>query len=285
MIVRSWNVFHGNSMPPGRHGYLREMLAIASREMPAALCLQEVPPWALESLGGWSGMHVHGMVGRGPYRPRALAARITRLNHGRFRSRLAGQAQAILVDPALASEDLGGVQVSEPGRERRIVHAVRIGGLGVVGNLHATNAPSTPSLPAAELVRAARFLESVAGPCEARILAGDLNHNEPTVLGYENGGPGVDHILVAGIAAEPLTVWPQPQRMHNGIVLSDHAPVERVVGDLRESAGSVSRARADRVPQRRHVRAAVAARGRGGAARAGAGLSPRGAAGCRSSRG
>jgi len=110
------------------------------------------------------------------------------------------------------------------------VHAVRIEGLGVIGNLHATNAASTPSVPAAELVRARRFVDAVARPAEPRILAGDLNFVAPALPGYEGLGGDLDHILVAGALAGPHVVWPRERRVHNGRVLSDHAPVERVVG-------------------------------------------------------
>lgn len=46
----------------------------------------------------------------------------------------------------------------------------------------------------------------------------------------EGAGHGIDHILVAGAAAGPLTVWERSRRVQNGLVLSDHAPVERLVG-------------------------------------------------------
>lgn len=186
--------------------------------------------WALDALERWSGMRSHGMVARRPRPPAALSARLTRLHLGYFRSSLAGQANAILVDSSLTSESLGGIQVSEPGLERRVAHAVRVEGVGVVANVHATNAVSTPSVPAAELERARRFLDGLAEPGEPRILAGDLNHHEPALPGYENGGRGIDHILVAGVTAGPLNVWQRDRRVHNGRVLSDHAPVERVVG-------------------------------------------------------
>lgn len=228
-LVRSWNLFHGNTMPPTRRGYLDTMLALATADAPAVICLQEVPVWALARLEGWSGMRTHGAVARPARRPAFLAAWITRLHQGLFRSRLAGQAHAILVERGRASESLGSVQISEPGREWRIVQAVRVDGIGVVGNLHATNAVATPSTPAAELERAQAFLDSVARPGEARILAGDFNLRHPVVPGYENGGPGIDHILVANLPAGPLRVWERQRRVHNGRVLSDHAPVERLL--------------------------------------------------------
>jgi hypothetical protein len=50
------------------------------------------------------------------------------------------------------------------------------------------------------------------------------------LAGYEGGGDGIDHVLVAGLPADPLTVWPASRRVQNAVVLSDHAPVERVIG-------------------------------------------------------
>jgi hypothetical protein len=206
------------------------MIELATLDRPAVLCLQEVPVWALAELERWSGMRVHGMVARPPRRPAVVTAWITGLHQGLFRSRLAGQANAVLVDPSLASKSLGGLQVSEPGWERRVVHVVRIEGLGVVANLHASNAVAAPWVPAAEIDRARLFLEQQAGPGEPRILTGDLNVRDAAVPGFENGGDTVDHILVAGATAGPLIVWPHSRLVQNGLVLSDHAPVERAVG-------------------------------------------------------
>src|SRR5205085_9875171 len=102
------------------------MIELATADRPAILCLQEVPVWALPHLAGWSGMQSSWMVARPARRPVFLAAAITRLHSGLFRSRLAGQANAILVDPSLPTAPLSGVQISESGWERRIVHAARI---------------------------------------------------------------------------------------------------------------------------------------------------------------
>ena len=227
-LIRSWNVFHGNTVPPTSRGYLREMIELATEGRPAVICLQEVPVWALPHLAGWSGMEAYCSVARGPRRPAALAAAITRLRNGLFRSRLAGQANAILVDRSLDSADLGGVQISDKGRERRIVHAVRIDEIGIIGNLHASNAAPAVVLP--ELERARAFIDALAEPGEARILAGDFNVAQPAPVGYEPGGPGIDHILVADVVAEAPFVWPRERRIVAGRVLSDHAPVERLVG-------------------------------------------------------
>ena len=228
-LVRSWNVFHGNAVPPTRHGYLREMVELATADRPAIVCLQELPVWALPHLAGWSGMQACWLIARPPRRPAFLAAAITRLHSGFFRSRLAGQANAILIDRSLPTTQLSGVQISDEGRERRVVHAVRIDQLGVVANLHASNA--VPDVVVRELVRARAFVETRAAPDEARILAGDFNLAHPALPGYENGGPGLDHILVAKADGRRRSLsWPVERRVANGCVLSDHAPVERLVG-------------------------------------------------------
>ncbi|MGN6798122.1 MAG: endonuclease/exonuclease/phosphatase family protein, partial [Gaiellaceae bacterium] len=47
MLVRTWNLFHGNALPPQRHSYLDDMLTLATADDPDVLCVQEVPAWAL----------------------------------------------------------------------------------------------------------------------------------------------------------------------------------------------------------------------------------------------
>ena len=56
MLVRTWNLFHGNTKPPGRKADLREMVELITADHPAIVCLQEVPAWALGSIGPWAGM-------------------------------------------------------------------------------------------------------------------------------------------------------------------------------------------------------------------------------------
>ena len=102
MLVRSWNLFHGNTFPPGRRAFLREMIALVTADRPDVVCLQEVPGWALGRLGAWAGMvevpaitkrpsvgrvGIHASVGRG----------LTAPHHGLIRSAFAGQGNSILV--------------------------------------------------------------------------------------------------------------------------------------------------------------------------------------------
>jgi endonuclease/exonuclease/phosphatase family metal-dependent hydrolase len=259
MVVRTWNIFHGNTVPPGRRRFVEEMVRLVTRGEPDFVCLQEVPPWALEPLGEWSGMQVFGEVAArptlGPFPTTAeLGRRITDLNPGLFRSGFEGQANAILVSPArtiLARHVLTlnpfafrlreGRRLRLPvvaqlawGKERRQCLAVRLQGGLVVANLHATNAHN-PRIPDAEVTRAARWAVGLAGdaPC---ILAGDFNVDtaRSTAIDrldrFSRAGPGVDHVVARGVSAGPYDRWTPDRRRLGKLALSDHAPVEVVVG-------------------------------------------------------
>ena len=231
MLVRSWNVFHGNTSPPGRDSRLREMIELATADDPEVLCLQEIPLWALPRLARWSGMRARWVVTRRPWLPAWLGGAITRLNNGLFRSAITGQANAILLVHRLEPLEHAVHRIDERRRESRWCHAVRLEDL-VVANLHASNDFRRPELVAAEIVRAERFVSELAGdlPC---VLAGDFNlraENLRELPGWSALGPGIDHVLVRGLAATPLVVWPESRRRHDGRVLSDHAPVETSVG-------------------------------------------------------
>jgi len=231
VLVRSWNLFHGNTLPPGRRSRLEEMVRLATEDRPDVLCLQEVPLWALSRLPRWTGMNVRHVVTRRAVLGAWLGGAITRLHNGFFRSALAGQANAILLAPGLEPREHRWLRIDEHRREPRMCHAIRLDGL-VVANLHATNDFRDPKVPAAEVVRAEAFVTDVASgdPC---VLAGDFNlradllHELP---GWSALGPGIDHVLVRELFASPLAVWPVERRRQNGAVLSDHAPVEVTIG-------------------------------------------------------
>jgi endonuclease/exonuclease/phosphatase family metal-dependent hydrolase len=230
LLVRSWNVFHGNAVPPRRRGFLHEMLQLVSADRPDVVCLQELPAWSLPVLHSWTGMQSHGAIARPPLWPAPFSAWLTRRHQGFFRSGLAGQANAILVGEQYASEDLGKERISVAGRERRMCHAVRVDGRVVVANLHATNDFRRPDVPTAEVERARRFAEDFARPGEPVILAGDFNLQSPALPGYSSPGPGIDHVLVRGALSTPVATWARERRTVDGVVLSDHAPVEAEIG-------------------------------------------------------
>ena len=224
MLIRSWNVFHGNTSPRSRRLHLREMVELASADTPDVLCLQELPLWALPRLEEWSGLTAAWAVAKRAPLPRWLGGLLQRRDPRRFRSGVTGQANAILLAPPLVSLEHRTVRISEAGRERRVCHAVRLEGL-IVGNVHASNEFTLPDVPRAELKRAHGLLERMASAGEARVLAGDFNLRDPDLP-----GPNIDHVVASGIEHGPLEVWPDERRLHNGAVLSDHAPVEMRLG-------------------------------------------------------
>jgi endonuclease/exonuclease/phosphatase family metal-dependent hydrolase len=258
VLVRSWNLFHGNTVPVQRAGFLDEMLRLATADDPDVLCVQEVPAWAL-------GLFTAGDVAARPrVGPIPIGARVgyrlTRPNQGLLRSAFSGQGNAILLGPRLGllSRTVLGLnprrfrdaQALELhldararlawARERRVVQAVRAsdtaGRSFLIANLHCTSYATDQRLAEAELLRAARFATSEARAEDVVVLAGDFNvtaERSSTLRdlagpewGFSSPGPGIDHILVRGAAATPLRRWPDEQRAHEGRLLSDHAPVE-----------------------------------------------------------
>lgn len=231
LVVRTWNVFHGNADPPRRAGYLRRMIELVTLDGPDVVCLQELPVWAVARLAGWSGMHHLEAVARPPLWPGPVSTWVTRGHQGFFRSGLSGQANAILVAPRHAATDLGHERISEGGRERRVVHAVRIAGApGVaVANLHASNDFAHPEVPRGEAARAAAFVEAAATPGDVIVLAGDFNVGDPLLRAYSQPGSGIDHVLVRGQAVASVAPWAEERRRQNGVVLSDHPVVEATI--------------------------------------------------------
>jgi endonuclease/exonuclease/phosphatase family metal-dependent hydrolase len=260
LLVRTWNVFHGNAKPPERHAFLEEMVRLASSDRPDVLCLQELPVWSLRWLEEWSGMHAFGAVAARPLLGSVEVGRlITELHHGLFRSAVAGQANAILVRRGelrpLAKDSIvlnppsfrrtqaralgldRRVQLAWA-KERRVCHAVRAS-VGerflTVANLHDSSVPDW-RVPDAELLRAAVFAESIAEPDDVLVLAGDFNvirERSKTLelltgpeWGFSRPISGIDQILVRGARAGHVKRWPEERRRLEGRLLSDHAPVE-----------------------------------------------------------
>jgi endonuclease/exonuclease/phosphatase family metal-dependent hydrolase len=235
LLVRTWNLFHGNAVPPERRAFLEEMVRLATADEPDVLCLQEVPVWALAHLGSWSGMTEAAAVAA---RPRLLSAQLGRLitdvNHGLLRSAFTGQANAVLLRRSLRVLEKRSFRLSRRGEgERRVCQAVRVADVGLVGNFHVT-----PAYADAQLLRAAAFVAALAQPDEPVLLLGDANarpgqsgtYDELRRWGFSEPAPGIDQILVRGLPSTPPLVWPQERRQLGGRLLSDHAPVELQVG-------------------------------------------------------
>jgi len=261
VLVRSWNLFHGNTVPAQRRAFLDEMLRLAAADDPGVVCAQEIPAWAL---GRFTAGDLAARPRLGPVPISAdLGRRLTDLDHGLLRSAFSGQGNGILVSPRLRVLGhavlalnprgfrerqarmlrLGLLARLAWGKERRIVQALRLADDNrtyLVANLHCTSFPLDERLADAELLRAATFALSEAGPEDVVVLAGDFNlrvgHSRTldalagAEWGFSAPGPGIDHILVRGAPAGALRTWPEEARRCDGRLLSDHAPVEVEIG-------------------------------------------------------
>jgi len=264
VLIRTWNVFHGRSHPPGRTLFLERMIGLATADGPDVLCLQEVPPWALERLGAWSGMTVFGEVAArpsiGPLPSTAeVGRRLTALDPPRFRGAFAGQANAILLAPEVRALERDSIVLNTHGfrraqarwvglplvdelywaKERRVCQVVRAalsdGRVAAIANFHATGSKDK-RIPDAEVMRAATFADALAAPQEVCVLAGDFNITAERSLtlaeitgsewGFSPPAEGIDHVLVRGGDATPPEIWPISQRRVDGVVVSDHSPVD-----------------------------------------------------------
>jgi endonuclease/exonuclease/phosphatase family metal-dependent hydrolase len=255
VLVRSWNLFHGNTVPPGRHAYLDEMVTLATADDPDLLCVQEVPAWALPRFS------VGDRAAAPSFGPLPIPADVGRLltapNHGRFRSLFAGQGNAIQVGPRLrlllhdvetlnprgfrneqsAALGLDVVMRLAWAKERRVVQVARLahddGRTFAVANTHCTSSRDS-RIPSAELLRAVEFVVDLAAPSDVVVVAGDFNATGDAPVyrrltdtwGFSPPGPGIDHVLVRGAGVTELRVWDARRRARGAILLSDHAPVE-----------------------------------------------------------
>jgi endonuclease/exonuclease/phosphatase family metal-dependent hydrolase len=261
VLIRSWNLFHGRTVPSGRKRYFERMVTLICQDGPAIVALQELAAGTLVRLEAWSGYSAYGDVAAPARLPRHLGGLVTDLDPTRLRSAVEGQANAILVAPGLEVTDhrtivlnprgfrkriaeelgLGLVTRLRWARERRMCQALRVrledGRTAVVGNLHATSVRDDKRVADAELLRAAAFVDGLANPGEPVVLAGDFNVtvvSSPTLRalgtsewGFSQAGPGLDHVLVRGLMPQgPERHWPEDLRRHGDVLLSDHAPVE-----------------------------------------------------------
>jgi endonuclease/exonuclease/phosphatase family metal-dependent hydrolase len=203
------------------------MIEVVCEDGPGVVCFQELPVWGIDRLHEWSRMQAFPAVARQPRVPGRFGAWLTGLHPGFFRSAFVGQANAILVATTLEAENLGTRRISDPGREPRVVQAVRVGGRYVVANLHAS---TTAAAALVEVDRALEFAEGHAGPDDVVILAGDFNMTGFHLEGYTEPSEGIDHVLVRGAPVSDAVTWPVERRTRDGRVLSDHAPLEVTLG-------------------------------------------------------
>jgi endonuclease/exonuclease/phosphatase family metal-dependent hydrolase len=266
VLVRTWNLFNGNTFPPRRKAYLRQMVELISADKPDMVFLQEIPVWALDSMAEWSGMQAITDRARkpklGPFPiPASLGRALTAPNHGKIRSAFAGQGNAVLIPREATLRKHKSITLNtnpfceERGRElgltpkqmvdwekeRRICQTVQYELANrqrfFLANVHATHS-SDIRLPDAELRKAVNFVLRGSELEEVLVVAGDFNItrdasttiNELMTAEREDrwmaSGPQIDHILLRRAIATSVRVWPDDERTYDGKILSDHAPVE-----------------------------------------------------------
>jgi endonuclease/exonuclease/phosphatase (EEP) superfamily protein YafD len=176
-----------------------------------------------------------------------MGRRLTGLNPGLLRSAFSGQANALLttldvlgrwrcvLNPRAVRRRTGVDPLTRLAwaKERRLCQAVRVrlpdGETAIVANLHASHVD--PRVTVTEVERAAAFAAALAAQGEPVVLAGDFN-TAPDLgaQGFDAAGWGIDHVVVRGLPAGEQHSWPDDRRCLDGVLLSDHAPVEREVG-------------------------------------------------------
>jgi endonuclease/exonuclease/phosphatase family metal-dependent hydrolase len=211
--VLTWNLFHGRAVPDRPRDLLGEFAErLASWPWDVAL-LQEVPPWWPPELARAAGASARtALTSRNallPLRRWAAERRPDIMKSG------GGGANAILVRGETITEHRSRTLRWWP--ERRVVHAVRLGGGVWAANFHAQ--VHSEARAAADIALAARtVLQWAAGAPVA--LGGDANVRRPFAPGFAHaGGHDVDHVLAQGLRATGAA-----QILRRG-ELSDHAPV------------------------------------------------------------
>jgi endonuclease/exonuclease/phosphatase family metal-dependent hydrolase len=213
MLVLTWNLFHGRSVPDAPRDQLAGFAAqLNGWEWDVAL-LQEVPPWWPPELGRTCGASART----------ALTSRNWVLPLSRWAARRrpdlvkswGGGANAILVRGEAVTEHRMRALRAWP--ERRVMHGVRLERGWWVCNLHAQAHSEEWARTDVALATQTAIEWSAGAPV---VLGGDLKLRAPVVPGFTRAaGNSVDHVFVAmADVAAPGRTLPHGR-------LSDHAPV------------------------------------------------------------
>jgi endonuclease/exonuclease/phosphatase family metal-dependent hydrolase len=218
MLVLTWNLFHGRSVPDTPRDLLDEFAAqLASWEWDVAL-LQEVPPWWPPELG--RSCAASARTARTSRNWLLPATRWVAERRPDLIKSWGGGANAILVRGERVVEHR--IRTLRHWPERRVAHGVRLGGGWWVCNLHAQ--AHSEARAQADIAGAAAAAVDWAGGAPV-VLGGDLNTRSPHAPGFEHvAGHSVDHILVRPAHATA------PGRTLDRGHLSDHLPVQLRVG-------------------------------------------------------
>jgi endonuclease/exonuclease/phosphatase family metal-dependent hydrolase len=269
VLVRTWNLHLGNTVPKGRKPHVREMVELITADRPDIVCLQEVPAWAFKQLGEWSGMQV--VTGRGkrpklgPFPiPGGLGKVLAAPNAGKRSKKYAGKGNAILfpnnavvrshktitlntnpfVEERGVRFGLTNKQMLWWERERRVCQVLQYElpdrQRYLVANLQTTSTGDL-RIPDAELRRAINFVIRCSELEEALIVLGDFNipRAQSAAIGelmnalpedrWMTSGPQVDFVLLRRAINTSVRVWPDEERAYDGVLLSNHPPVEATI--------------------------------------------------------
>jgi endonuclease/exonuclease/phosphatase family metal-dependent hydrolase len=213
MLVLSWNLLHGRSVPDAPRSLLADFAGqLAAWEWDVAL-LQEVPPWWPPALG-----RACGASARTALTSRNWLAPVSRWAAQRRPDLVkswGGGANAILVRGEGVVDHR--LRTLRAWPERRVVHGVRLERGWWVCDLHAQ--AHSEARAQADVARAAATAIAWAGTAPV-VLGGDLNTRRPLAPGFEPvAGHSVDHVLARRLRAG------EPGRTLQRGQLSDHAPV------------------------------------------------------------
>jgi endonuclease/exonuclease/phosphatase family metal-dependent hydrolase len=228
VLILSWNLFHGRSLPPTRHALLDQFAAKLTEWQWDVALLQETPPWWPAELARAAGAEQRSaMTSRNslPSLRRAVAERDPEL----IRSN-GGGCNAILARTPIAEHAALRLRTWP---ERRVAQLVRLRDGPCVVNFHASTRAALAEHELRRLWR--RALDWAAG--DRLILGGDLNLCAPHApdAAAHVARCHVDHIFVRGLA--PIGQAEALQRRlaldDRSVELSDHAPLRVRVGDIR----------------------------------------------------
>ncbi len=226
MLVLSWNLFHGRSVPGAGRELLDEFAAMLAGWRWDFALLQEVPPWWPEPLAAACGARAHtALTSRNLILParRALARRFPDLIKSN-----GGGANAILARAPLGAERAVRLRTWP---ERRVAQIAQLGDGTVLANYHGS---ARVPLAEEELARLGKLVIAQAAVTGdgAAVLGGDLNLRHPQVPGMEHvAARDVDHIFAAGFAPTSSQVQEHGLRVGGREVqLSDHPPLLAELG-------------------------------------------------------
>ena len=205
MLVLTWNLFHGRSVPDTPRELLADFAAaLAGWEWDVAL-LQEVPPWWPPALGRACGASARTALTSRNWLL-ALSRPAARRRPDLVKS-WGGGANAILVRGDRVAEHR--LRTLRAWPERRVVHGVRLERGWWVCNVHAQ----------ADIAKAVSWAFPPTQHAPS-ILGGDMNTHRPVAPGFVHAaGHDVDHVLVRGLEVAA------PGRTLDRGDLSDHAPL------------------------------------------------------------